>query len=528
MTQQPVLIDGKWRPASAAGTFQAENPARRIGLEHEFPISDWADCDAALDAAACAAAILRQMAGDRLGDFLDDFANRIDADAHRICKSAHEETALPVSPRLCDVELPRTTDQLRQAATAARDGSWRRATIDSRSNIRSEFAPIGPVCIFGPNNFPLAFNGVSGGDFAAAIAAGNPVIAKGNTSHPRTSQLLAECAHQAAQRNDLPSGVVQLLYRMSHADGARMAADHRLGAIAYTGSRRAGLELKAAADAAGKPIYVELSSVNPVVLMPGSVAECGAKLVHELAGSCLLGTGQFCTCPNLILLWSGAATEDFLAHLASEFCTRPAGILLSKSVMQTLTDSVARLQAAGAKKMIGGTAIDGLGYQFENTLLRIAARDFLANAEQLQTEAFGNATLVVTVVDLDEACTVVEALEGSLTGAIYSATDGSDDAAYARLEPILRPRVGRLLNDKMPTGVAVSPAMNHGGPYPATGHPGFTAVGIPASLNRFAALQCYDNVRSSRLPASLRDSNPNGVMWRWIDGGWSQGDVPQS
>jgi len=155
----------------------------------------------------------------------------------------------------------------------------------------------------------------------------------------------------------------------------------------------------------------------------------------------------------------------------------------------------------------------------------VTGAEFLAKPHQLQTEMFGTASLLVVVRDLAEAAAVLNQLEGNLTGSLYSDTAGSDDAAYAKLEPILRQKVGRLLNDKMPTGVAVSPAMNHGGPFPATGHPGFTAVGIPASIRRFAALQCYDNVRAARLPASLQDKNPNGKMWRLLDGQWSRDDV---
>jgi NADP-dependent aldehyde dehydrogenase len=143
----------------------------------------------------------------------------------------------------------------------------------------------------------------------------------------------------------------------------------------------------------------------------------------------------------------------------------------------------------------------------------------------LQTEAFGNASLLVVAKDAVEAADVIDELEGNLTGCIYSHTSGADDAAYEELAPRLRAKVGRLLNDKMPTGVAVSPAMNHGGPYPATGHPGFTAVGIPASLRRFGVLQCYDGVRPNRLPAALRDNNPTGKTWRLVDGVWTNGDV---
>ncbi|HUR60593.1 MAG TPA: hypothetical protein VM029_22925, partial [Opitutaceae bacterium] len=164
-------------------------------------------------------------------------------------------------------------------------------------------------------------------------------------------------------------------------------------------------------------------------------------------------------------------------------------------------------------------------YRFGNTLLRVSGEQFLTAPEKLQTEAFGNAALFVIVRDVAQARELLAHLEGNLTGCIYSDTRGADDATYSALEPLLRARVGRLLNDKMPTGVAVSSAMNHGGPYPSTGHPGFTAVGIPAALRRFGMLQCYDNVRPHRLPAALADKNPHGRMWRLIDGAWTRGDV---
>ena len=183
------------------------------------------------------------------------------------------------------------------------------------------------------------------------------------------------------------------------------------------------------------------------------------------------------------------------------------------------------LLAAGAELVCGGSPVPAPGCRFANTLLRVSGEKFLAAPERLQTEAFGNASLIVVVRDAAHAAQVLEQLEGNLTGCIYSDTRGAEDALYHQLAPLLRGHVGRLLNDKMPTGVAVSAAMNHGGPFPATGHPGFTAVGIPASLRRFAMLQCFDNVRPHRLPPALADKNPNGKMWRLIDGHWSQGDV---
>jgi NADP-dependent aldehyde dehydrogenase len=321
---------------------------------------------------------------------------------------------------------------------------------------------------------------------------------------------------------------VQLIYRTSHGDGERLVSDPRTGATGYTGSRSAGLKLKAAADAAGKPIYLELSAVNPVVMLPGALAERGAALVDEFVTSSLMGTGQFCTNPSLVLLVAGEASEQFVAGVKARFDATAPTPLLSSAVARSLTASVATLQAAGARLVTGGTAAAEPGYCFCNTLLRASGEEFLAAPERLQTEAFGNAALFVVAHDADQLAAIVQQLEGSLTGCFYSDTRGADDALHDRLEPLLRRRVGRLLNDKMPTGVAVSPAMNHGGPFPSTGHPGFTAVGIPASLRRFAMLQCYDQVRPARLPAVLRDAPPHDRVWRLVDGEWRRGPVPRA
>ena len=525
MAIHPVLIAGEWRKAQSHRSFSSEDPALGEKLPGEYPISDWADCDAALAAATAAAAVLRAAAPDRVAAFLDAYAGRIEARKAEIVDVAHAETGLPKAPRLADVELPRTTGQLRQAAAAAREGSWTQPTIDTKLNIRSLLGSIGPVWVFGPNNFPFAFNSVAGGDFAAALAAGNPVIAKANSSHPATTRLLAEEAHAAATEAGLPPGTVQLIYRTSHADGERLVSDPRTGATGYTGSRSAGLKLKAAADAAGKPIYLELSAVNPVLMLPGALAERGEALVDEFVASSLMGTGQFCTNPSLVLLVAGEATEPFIAGVRARFDAASPAPLLSSGVLRSLGESVSTLQAAGATLVTGGAPTTP-GYRFCNTLLRVSGDAFLAAPEKLQTEAFGNAALFVVARDTGQLAALVETLEGSLTGGFYTDTRGSDDALYAKLEPLLRSRVGRLLNDKMPTGVAVTAAMNHGGPYPSTGHPGFTAVGIPSALRRFAVLQCYDNVRPARLPALLRDQPPNDEVFRLIDGEWRRGPVP--
>ncbi len=323
----------------------------------------------------------------------------------------------------------------------------------------------------------------------------------------------------------MPAGFVQLIYRTSHEDGARLVSDPRLGATGYTGSRQAGLFLKQAADRVGKPIYLELSSVNPVFMLPGALRERGDQLAEEFSASCLMGAGQFCTNPGLVVLKSGEHTTRFVESVAAKFASAAVGTLLSEGVEQHLRAGIVALQRAGAQVVMGNQPVDAGRCCFANTLLQVTGAQFLADPQGLQAEAFGNAALVVIADSEDELQSIAAALEGNLTGCFYTDTQGEDDALYRRLEPIVRHRVGRLLNDKMPTGVAVSPAMNHGGPFPATGHPGFTAVGIPASLRRFAMLHCYDSVRPYRLPAALQDANPTGKLWRLVDGTWTQGDA---
>ncbi len=525
MKYEQVLIDGVWRDAVSHGGFQAIDPNTGEALPEMYPESTWDDIDAALTAAVAASRAMRTIPSERIGDFLEGYAAAIEAEANEIVAMAHRETALARSPRLADIELPRTTGQLRQGAAAAREGSWQTATIDTATNIRSRFAPLGPVCVFGPNNFPMAFNAISGGDFAAAIAAGNPVIAKTHPNHPGTSRLLATAARKAMEDTDMPPTTVQMIYHMNYADGQRLVADPRLGATAYTGSRAGGLKLKAAADRAGRPIYLELSSVNPIVLLPGAVKERAEAIADEFSTSCLMAAGQFCTNPGMVIVVAGAATESLIENLAQRFKAADPGPLLSAGVRESLIQGIATLKDSGATVIAGDETVDAPGFRYANTLLRVSGEAFLKRAPDLQTEAFGNESLIVVAADAEQLIEIVDNLDGNLTGCIYSDTTGGDDALCDRVAARLREKVGRLLNDKMPTGVAVSPAMQHGGPFPASGHPGFTAVGIPAALHRFATLECYDNVRPHRLPVSLQDKNPTGHMWRLIDGAWTQGNA---
>jgi alpha-ketoglutaric semialdehyde dehydrogenase len=529
MALEPVLIAGEWRqPANPTGSFKAIDPATSKPLPESYPVSSIDDVIAAFRAADDAVVALRSISVDAIGRFLDDYASRMEGAADALVERAARETGLAREPRLRNVELPRTTNQLRQGAAAARDRSWCQATIDTKANLRSYYAALGgAVVVFGPNNFPFAFNSVAGGDFVAAIAAGNPVIGKANTGHPGTSKLLAELAIDAARAAGLPPGMVQLLYRTPPDVGFVLVSDPKVAATGFTGSKNAGLKLKQAADRAGKPIYLEMSSSNPVFVLPRALDERGAAIAKELYDSCAMGAGQFCTRPGLAVVPKGDKSAAFLAELTGMFKAGTPGTLLGPSGATAIAAGLKELTENGARVLAGGRAVDGDRAAFEPTLLEVSAAQFLTAPHQLQTEAFGTVNTVVVADDVAQMAEVAAALEGNLTGCIYSDTTGKDDADYGRLVPVLRGKVGRLLNDKMPTGVAVSPAMNHGGPFPATGHPGFTAVGIPASLLRFAALRCYDAVRPHRLPPELANKNPTGKMWRLIDGNWSQQDVAE-
>lgn len=519
----PVLIAGQWREANASSTFQAVNPRTTEAIAGDYPVSTWQDLDEMLDAAVEAYRVIRLLPAETLAAFLDLYASKIEANIESLATVADEETALGKSPRFMNGEIPRTINQLQQAAAAARDGSWATPTIDTGTGLRSMMRPLGVVCVFGPNNFPFAYNGVAGGDFAAAIATGNPVIAKGHPSHPKTSQMLAELALEAVKETDgMPISAVQFFQRSSRDDGAKLMADPRNAALGFTGSRPAGMALKKACDDNGKLAYLEMSSINPVVLLPGALEEKLDGIVEEFLGSVLLGCGQFCTNPGLVLGLKGDGIESFIAKVSEQFNAKPGGTLLNEAGQKSLSSGIEAIKSVGATCVTNGPAGDG--FSVPNTLLKIDGATFLSDPEKVQTEAFGNSSLVVIADDVDQLLDITRTLEGNLTGCVYSATDGSDDEAYNSIEPDLSDRVGRLLNDKMPTGVAVVSAQNHGGPYPATGHPGFTAVGFPATLRRFCKLTSYDNVREARLPDLLKDANP-GSSWRWVDGAFTQADV---
>lgn len=512
-----ILVGGKWRRASADGHIESVDP-RSGNTLGRYPVSDWSDLDAAIELGGTAYREIQQAGPVATANFLRTFADSIEDRRVELVEAAARETALDARPRLEEIELPRTTDQLRQAARVCAARSWTEPTICTQHNISSMFRPLpGPVVVLGPNNFPFAFNGVAGGDAAAALATGHPVIAKANPGHPRTTALLAEAALDAAHAADFPDSAIQMIYAMSTDDGFRLVSDRRLAAVAFTGSRTAGLALKRAADSSGVPIYLEMASLNPVVVLPGAIANQGAQTIEDLSTSLLMGAGQFCTSPGLIFVVGGARSQQFARQVGVRVSEAGPSTMLSDNVHAQLDHITDRWLAAGASRVCGG---ERGARTREADICTVDGETFAKSPDTFTEEAFGNAALLIECRSVADIVERLRLLPGSLTGTILCDLS-ADGASVGPVQRTLEEFVGRVLINKTPTGVAVCSAMNHGGPYPASGHPGFTAVGMPASLRRFAMLQAFDNVPDELLPEELQQANPLALQRR-VDNRWTE------
>ncbi|MCE2882141.1 MAG: aldehyde dehydrogenase family protein [Planctomycetaceae bacterium] len=472
--------------------MKAINPATGEAFGAEFARSSRAELEAMAEAALGAVEWLADARGEVVAGFLDDCVARLDGDRAGIAQVAHEETALPLSPRLSEVEFNRMCLQMREAAKCLRDESWREVARDAANNLRAELAPLGgAVLAIGPSNFPLAFNGVSGGDFCAAIAARNPVIAKAHPGHPNTTARIF--GHIAAARDaaGLPAAAVQLFYDCAPEDGLALLAHRGVAALGFTGSRASGLALKAACDALGKPASLEMASVNPVFVASGAAATRAEAVADAWSASLLLGGGQFCTKPGVIVV-AGRETAERVANRAAEVLRAAApAVLLTEATRAHLSRAVAAMRGAGLRMACGGEA-RGPGFRHDATLFVASGAEARRHRELVLAEAFGPLGVVVVVESDAELVEFARALDGQLASTVVA--DPSDDAARRALFAVLRFKAGRLLAEAMPTGVVVSPAMVHGGPFPATGDARFTAVGLPAAARRFSKALCWDRV----------------------------------
>jgi NADP-dependent aldehyde dehydrogenase len=380
--------------------------------------------------------------------------------------------------------------------------------------------PLGPVAVFGASNFPLAFS-VGGGDTASALAAGCPVVFKAHPGHPGTAELTGRAVFAAARAVDVPDGVFSLLQGWSHELGLALVRHPGVKAVAFTGSLRAGRVLFEAGATRPEPIpvYAEMGSVNPVFLLPSAATERANALAEGLAGSIMLGVGQFCTNPGVILGVAGESLDRLGERLADRFGGAEPGVMLYARLREGYDEGVARARSKGARSLAGATE-PGRGAVATPTLLATGAARLIEDPE-LREELFGPASLLVTARDVAELERVAESLEGQLTATIHGTE--AELLEHHRLVEILTRKAGRVIFNGFPTGVEVGHAMQHGGPYPASTDGRTTSVGT-AAIARFARPVCWQDFPQSALPPELRDRNERGI-WRLVNGAPTREDV---
>jgi len=513
-----------------AGTFRAADPADGTALEPEFRFADSKLAANAAELAESAFEAFRAAPAEQRARLLELAADEIDAVTDAVARRAHRETGLPLA-RLTG-EVARTTGQLRLFAATLREGSWNGARIDhelpdrkpvGRPDIRQRRIPLGPVAVFAASNFPLAFS-VAGGDTASALAAGCPVVVKAHEAHPGTSEIIAAAVTRAVAASGLPAGVFSMLFADGPSVGIELVTHPAITAVAFTGSRRVGLALVAAAASRPVPIpvYAEMSAVNPVFLLPARLSEAAADLGTALVGSLTLGTGQFCTNPGIIIGLDGPDLDRFTAAARDAVLASAPAPMLTSRIAASYADGVTRLAAHPGTEVIARAADPGRADSGHESwscaaLATTTAREFLA-APELHDEVFGAASVIVRAGSPDQLLDVARAMEGQLTATVH-ATD-ADTPLASELLPVLERKAGRILFNGWPTGVEVVPSMVHGGPFPATSDGRTTSVGTLA-MDRFLRPVAYQNVPDPLLPAAIRESNPDRLL-RLVDGAYTR------
>ncbi|WP_149143029.1 aldehyde dehydrogenase (NADP(+)) [Gemmobacter caeruleus] len=489
------LIAGDW---IATDTQFTSEPAH--GPAHRFSVGTPDLVARACDAAEAAFADYAATPREARARFLETIADQIEARAEAITEIGSQETGLPAA-RL-QGERGRTTGQLRLFAAHIRAGDYLDRRTDAalpdrqplpRPEIRMMQRPVGPVAVFGASNFPLAFS-TAGGDTAAALAAGCPVVVKGHSAHPGTGEIIAEAIAAAIAACDLPQGVFSLIQGGNREVGAALVSQPRIKAVGFTGSLAGGRALFDLCAARPEPIpfFGELGSVNPMFILPEALAARGAAIATGWAASLTMGAGQFCTNPGIAILPQGAAGDAFVATMAEALRAVPPQTMLTPGIARAYHEGKARFDSRNSVRPILSTQSEGR--MASPNLYEVAAEAFLAD-HSLREEVFGPLGLVVRVTDADAMPDLAAAFEGQLTATLHM--DDGDLALARRLLPHLERMAGRVLANGYPTGVEVCDAMVHGGPYPASTNFGATSVGT-LSIRRFLRPVAYQN-----LPAAL-------------------------
>jgi 2,5-dioxopentanoate dehydrogenase len=520
------LIGDRTGGREGAG-FRAINPSDASELEPLFYSATNGDIDQACNLAEIAFPVLAGLSGRDRAALLRRIADGLTKEGAAITERANLEAGLAL-PRLQN-ELGRTTGQLTLFAEVIEEGSWVNARIDEadrdrkpfpRPDIRSMLRPLGPVAIFGASNFPLAFS-VAGGDTASALAAGNPVIVKAHPAHPGTSELVGKVIQEAVRECGLPAGVFSLLFDSAIDVGVSLVKHPAVKAVAFTGSASGGQALMRLAAGRAEPIpcYAEMGSTNPLFILPGAMRERSAQLAKGVQTSFTMGSGQFCTKPGLVFV-PQSESADFIQTLCTsvdalghrEMLTLGIAAKYTQLIQKRLADGHAQLTAGAPDKVVTDRAAGAA------TIFEVSLADFETHPE-LSEEVFGPTTLLVNYGAACDLLSVARKMHGHLTATIHGTEE--DLAGAQELIGVLETKVGRILFNGYPTGVEVSHAMVHGGPFPATSDGRSTSVGSEAIL-RFARPVCYQDFPDGALPKELQQSNPIAIM-RLVNGTLTRG-----
>jgi NADP-dependent aldehyde dehydrogenase len=516
-----LSIIGSKRGTPGGVVFTGINPANGSPLPGQFHSAPIAEVDLAARLAGEAFEEFSRWPGPKRAALLDGIASGLEARGEAIIERANQETALPTA-RL-QGELARTCFQLRLLGKAAERGLSAGIRIDHgdpgrkplpKPDLRSYLRPLGPVAVFGASNFPLAFS-VAGGDTASALAAGCPVIVKAHPAHPGTSEMVGSIIQKSVSELSAPEGVFSLLFDAGLEIGAALTKHPRVKAVAFTGSLSGGRALMdlAAAREEPIPVYAEMSSVNPTFILPSILESAAEEIAVGLYASVVLGVGQFCTNPGLVFIESTPGESKFLNKLKELFNSSAPGVMLTPSICDSYLQGIEAFFKIPGVKMLALAKVDSF-----KACAAVFVTDFQTyQANQLlRREVFGPSTLVVECSSREQMLEAARDLSGQLTASIHA---GAQELADNRdLVQILATKAGRLLFNGFPTGVEVTHAMIHGGPYPATSDGRSTSVGTSA-IERFLRPISFQNFPDAALPTELQESNPLNLI-RLVDGKW--------
>lgn len=506
---------GFQQSAKGQVTYQTFNPQLNIENNHIFTEATTEEIDLAVDLASDAFKTFRSLSGKRKAEFLNAIADEILALDDTLIQTYCSETGLPEGR--AKGERGRTVGQLRSFAELVSEGSWVEAAIDTaqperqpmpKSDIRKMMVPLGPVVVFGASNFPLAYS-TAGGDTAAALAAGCPVIVKSHPMHAGTGELIASAIIKAAQITNMPNGVFSNLNSSGIEVGAQLVKHPGVKAVGFTGSIKGGRALYdiAAQREEPIPVFAEMGSINPVVLLPEATKNRGEDLAKTYASSITLGTGQFCTNPGLILGIKSDALSNFIVKLSEDIVKIEPSCMLHPNIIGAYEKNKATAIAQPELAVSIDYNSEVKPNYARQVITTVDGQTFLNNST-LHQEVFGPFSMVVQCDDVNQLEEVISKLEGQLTGTVIA--DNDEVATSLGVVSALQNRVGRIIYNGVPTGVEVCPSMVHGGPYPASTDSRFTAVGIH-SIKRWVRPFSYQDWPDTLLPDELKNVNPLGI-----------------